>query len=253
MTRFDGRKILITGAGGAIGELTAKMFFAEGASVILADADLAAAQHVATELNGDHRVMACRIDVGDCNSVDAVFADAEARFGPLDGVVNGAGLQEIAPAPASERWKDVLDIHLTGTFSVCRAFAGLANKHRTPASIVNLSSTATHASLPNRAAYVSAKHGLSGLTQQFALEFGAFGIRVNAVAAALRCPPERENARHMVPESDRPAETRIPLGRLATAQDVASVVLFLSSDEASFITGAVVPVDGGFSAGKLWP
>jgi NAD(P)-dependent dehydrogenase (short-subunit alcohol dehydrogenase family) len=250
MARFTGRTVLVTGAGSGIGEGTARAFFAEGANVVVADVDEKAAKRVVAELGGD-RCCAAAANVAERPAVDALVAEAAKRFGRLDVLVNSAGIREIVPMVdlESEEWYRVIAVNLHGTFHVSQAFARLALAAKTPASIINISSVAGMMGIPKRAAYVSSKHAVIGLTREMAMELGPHGIRVNAVAPGLVRTALTESY-FSNPELMRTMHASRPLGRAARVEEIASVILFLASDEASFVTGATIPVDGGFSAGK---
>jgi meso-butanediol dehydrogenase/(S,S)-butanediol dehydrogenase/diacetyl reductase len=165
--------------------------------------------------------------------------------------VNSAGIREITPAMdlEAELWNRVIAVNLHGTFHVSQAFARLALVTKMPASIINISSVAGMMGIPKRAAYVSSKHAIIGLTREMAMELGPHGIRVNAVAPGLVRTALTESY-FSNPDLIRSMHASRPLGRAARVEEVASVILFLASDEASFVTGATIPVDGGFSAGK---
>lgn len=254
MNRFEGRTVLITGGGSGIGAAAGRMFLGEGALVVLADVDGSAAERIAADLNAPDRVMAVAVDVSDRDRVDLWIAGAMAQFGKLDVLVNCAGIRGGNASGlelAAEDWKAILDINLGGTFNACQAFARAVAATSKPASIVNLSSTASLWSRPNRAAYGTSKHGVSGLTKQLAMDFGPVGIRINAVApGTIRTPMTA--AYFEIPDREAEISRAYPLGRIGEPEEVASVILFLASDEASFITGAILPIDGGYSAGKTW-
>lgn len=254
MNRFEGRTVLITGGGSGIGAVTAGKFLEEGASIVLADIDRSKAESVVAEMNASDKVIVIETDVTDRGRVDALIAEAVTRFGNLDVLVNCAGIRgdntsalEINAAD----WQRIMDINLGGTFNVCQAFARSAVASGKPVSIINLSSTVSLWARPNRPAYGTSKHAVSGLTKQLAMDLGPLGIRINAVAPGVIRSP-MTSAYFKDPERETEIARSYPLGRVGEPEDVASVILFLASDEASFITGAIVPIDGGYSAGKTW-
>lgn len=250
MSSFDGRVVLVTGGASGIGAATARAFSAAGASIAIGDLDLGAAAALAKELPSAE---AFQIDVTDRAAAEGVVAAARKRFGHLDILVNSAGIREIVPVldldPAE--WHRVLEINLSGTFHVSQVFARTMRDDGRGGSIVNISSSAGLMGVPNRAAYVAAKHGIVGLTREMAMELGPLGIRVNAVAPGSVRTPLTERY-FSDPELVERLNRSHPLGRVAVPEEIASVILFLASDAASFVTGAILPVDGGYTAGKGW-
>ena len=251
MKRFADHGVLVTGGGSGIGAAVIRAFANEGASVVAADADGAAAQHVVAELGIGDRARAVTVDVTDRAAVDRAVADAARWFGRLDVLVNSAGIREITPVldldPAL--WQRVIDINLSGTFHVSQAFARAVKAAGRPAAIVNIASSVGLMGAPNRAAYVASKHGVVGLTKSMALDLARYGIRVNAVAPGVVRTSMTESY-FGDPERVRRLEASHPIGRAARPEEIAAVVLFLASAEASYMTGSVVPVDGGYGAGK---
>ncbi len=250
MSSFDGRVVLVTGGASGIGAATARAFSAAGASIAIGDLDLAAATGLARELP---TAEGFRVDVTDRPAVEGFVAAARARFGRLDVLVNSAGIREIVPVldldPAE--WHRVLEINLSGTFHASQFFARTMREDGRGGSIVNISSSAGLMGVPNRAAYVAAKHGIVGLTREMAMELGPLGIRVNAVAPGSVRTPLTERY-FSDPELVDRLNRSHPLGRVAVPEEIASVILFLASEAASFVTGAILPVDGGYTAGKGW-
>jgi meso-butanediol dehydrogenase/(S,S)-butanediol dehydrogenase/diacetyl reductase len=252
MLRFKGRTAIVTGGASGIGAACVRAFYAEGAIVAIADADVKAAANLAAEFASD-RVYAKALDVTDRVAVEAFITEAASRTGRLDVLVNSAGIREIIPVldldPAM--WHRVVAVNLDGTFHMSQVFARAARAAGRPAAIVNLSSSAGLMGVPNRAAYVAAKHAIVGLTREMAMELGPCGIRVNAVAPGSVRTPLTERY-FSDPELVRKLNASHPLGRVADPSEIACAILFLASDEAGFITGATLPVDGGYTAGKGW-
>jgi meso-butanediol dehydrogenase/(S,S)-butanediol dehydrogenase/diacetyl reductase len=251
--RFEGKVAFITGAGGGIGEACARRFLAEGASVVVADHAAAPAERVAAALGDPARTQALGFDVTDAAAVNAAFDAAVGRFGAIDLLVNCAGVASIHPTIgiADEEWRRVHAINLDGTFYASRAFVRAATAAGRGGAIVNLASVAGILAIPDRPAYISSKHAVVGLTREMALEFGAAGIRINAVAPGVIRSPM--TAQHFE-DPDRAERIRRAhaLGRAGETAEVAGAVAFLCSEDAAYITGAVLTVDGGYSAGKAW-
>ncbi|MDQ7903633.1 SDR family NAD(P)-dependent oxidoreductase [Phytohabitans sp. ZYX-F-186] len=247
---------LVTGAGRGIGRAIAHRFAASGHAVVVADVDEAAALSTVDEL-GD--AIAVPVDVGEPASVAALAA----RIGPEVGgglrvVVNNAAVAVERPffELSDGEWRRVLDAGLTGAFLVTRACWPLLAKPG--AAVVNVSSVHGGRPLPGQAAYAAAKGGLENLTHALALDAGPYGVRVNAVAPGFVVtaawdrwlgPQGAERRRRVGAEID----AAVPLGRPATPQDVAEVVHWLASPAAAYVTGAVVPVDGGLAAQAFRP
>lgn len=252
--RYDlgGRRAFVTGAGSGIGRAIALALAREGASLTLMGRTLAPLQAVAEEVQALGATAA--VTTGDVRikaDVDRSVADAVARFGGLDILVNSAGIAQPGWAAdmAEEDFDRVVSVNLKGTFLCCQA----AGRHMIEAgrgAIVNLGSISSFGGQAGRANYAASKAGVLGLTRTLAIEWGRFGIRVNAVAPALIDTP-------MIATNVQPAfiervvKDRTPLGRLGRAEEVASVTLFLLSDAASYVTGTTVLVDGGLEAGFL--
>jgi len=240
----EGRRALVTGGAGGIGGATAALLRRRGADIALLDMDLEATRRAAEALGG-HAVGA---DVRDPDAVEAAVEEAtRALGGPPDLLVNAAGIYRIRPALdlEPEEWDEVLDTNLRGSWLVARAVARRLVAAELPGTIVNLSSTA--ALVADRAEpavhYNASKAGVIALTMQLAVEL-APRIRVNAVCpgfidtSMLRMMDDAEAGRRILDET-------VPLRRLGRPEEVAELIAFLSSDEAGYVTGVAVPIDGG--------
>jgi len=243
--RLKGRRAVITGGGAGIGAATAAAFIREGASVLLLDQDEAALKRTARALK---RAASVAVDVADTKAV----AKAVREFGPLDILVNNAAMRNYsAVAKATpEEWREVLDVNLVGA-AACAKAALPALRKSGHGSIVNVSSCYALTGRKGMAIYDATKAALIALTRTLAHEEAEYGIRVNAV-----CPGSTLTDFHIkrgkaagrsMAELSRARDENSLMGRWADPAEIALPILWLASDEASFITGAVLPVDGGLT------
>ena len=184
MERFEGRTILVTGAGSGIGAACVRRLFAEGASIVAADVRKDDVDKVVSEFGGSDRIYGVGVDVSDRNQVAAFVSGAVNRFGKLYGLVNSAGVRGVGNLfdTDPDAWRRVISINLDGTFNACQAFARAMKETKSPGAIVNVSSQAGVVGVANRLGYVASKFGVSGITYAMALDLAPFGIRANAVA-----------------------------------------------------------------------
>jgi len=238
---LPGKTAIITGGAGGLGRAMAFRFAGEGARVVIADLDLAAAEALAAELPGEP--IAVRTDITDPDDVARLVATTVERTGSLDVLVNNAGITRDASIRKMtlEQWDLVQSVHLRGAFIATKAAAEVMREQQGGA-IVNVSSLSGKVGNFGQANYSTAKAGLIGLTKVTAKEYARFGVRANAVQPGLIRTAMTEV---LTPEIWNQKLSEIPMGRAGEPDEVAKVVLFLASDLASYMTGAVLEIGGG--------
>lgn len=243
--RLEGEIAIVTGAGQGIGYAVAARLSNEGATVAILDRNEEAGEGAAAKLRQlGGQAMFAPCDVADRESVRRAIAMVEAEYGPVSALVNNAGIGmrgrflELTDAT----WAAILQVNLTGTFTVSQEVCrGMARAGR--GSIVNVGSAAAQMAHSEQTAYSVSKAGIEALTRVMAFELAPAGIRVNAVAPGTIATEFL--AGMLTNEARLEREQRIPMGRLGTPEEVADVIAFLLSEDARYVTGSVVPIDGG--------
>lgn len=243
MFRLDGKSALVTGASGGIGDAIARALHAQGASLVLSGTRRDALDALAAELG--ERTAVCAADLRDPAAADALVDAAEAAGGPLSILVNNAGLTRdmLAMRMSDESWQTVLDVDLGAPFRLARAaLRGMAR--RRAGRIINISSIVGATGNAGQANYAAAKAGLVGMSKALAQEVASRGVTVNIVAPGFIVTPMTD----ALNDAQRTKLTgAIPLGRLGQPADVAAAVVYLASDEAAWVTGATLHVNGGMA------
>ncbi len=242
---------LVTGAGSGIGRAVAVRLAAAGAKVIVADFNEDAGAQTCAELKKSGAEAAWRLtDVSKTDEVQELVAFTTRTFGRLDCAVNNAGIQgELAStAECSEQnWDRIVDTNLKGVF-LCMKYELQEMLRRGSGAIVNIASNFGLVGSPQMPAYSASKHGVVGLTKTAAIEVAARGIRVNAVCPGPTLTPLAEAVIKDTPGIIDAINSRLPIGRMASPEEIAQAVAWLCSDEAVFVVGGIFPVDGGYVA-----
>ncbi len=245
---LQGKTALVTGAAAGIGKAVALLYGQHGANVMVSDIDEAQGQQVVAQLQAAGvNARFYRADVGDPAQCRQLVQETVAAFGTLDTACNNAGITGELSLTADyslEGWQRIINVNLNSVF-FCLKYELEVMLKQGRGSIINMSSILGQVGTPTLAGYVTAKHGVVGLTQTAAIEYAAQGIRINAVGPGYIDTPLLKN---FTPESKQQLAALHPIGRLGRAEEVAELVIWLSSDKASFVTGAYYSVDGGYLA-----
>ncbi|MCK5860863.1 MAG: 3-oxoacyl-[acyl-carrier-protein] reductase [Candidatus Hydrogenedentes bacterium] len=243
MNQFEGKVALITGGSRGIGFSCARLFADQGAQVVICSRDEVTAQSAAAAIGDSCTGAAC--DVTDPDAVKLLLKNIAAEQGALHILVNNAGITEdgLLARMKNEQWERVIATNLKGAFHTCRAAAKLMLRQRY-GRIINIGSIVGLRGQGGQCNYAAAKAGLIGFSKAYAREVSSRNITVNLVAPGFI---ETDMTSDMSDEMCTAAVRQIPLARIGTPEDVASVVAFLASDAADYITGAVIPVDGGLA------
>jgi NAD(P)-dependent dehydrogenase (short-subunit alcohol dehydrogenase family) len=250
---LDGRVAVVTGGARGIGRAISTRFLEHGATVVIADRDIAGAEATASELAALGPVQATALDVTDWDAVDQAMADVRTIHGRLDICVNNAGVQAIASSleMTREAWDHVVSVNLTGVF-ICAQAAGRRMVEAGRGSIINMASAAAVLAIPGRAPYCATKAGVIALTKVLAVEWAPSGVRVNALGPGW---VQTDLVRAAIDEgrlSEEDIARRTPLGRLAEPGEIADAALFLASDRSTYFTGQTLFPDGGFTSYGGW-
>jgi NAD(P)-dependent dehydrogenase (short-subunit alcohol dehydrogenase family) len=255
--RLEDTVALITGAASGLGLASARRFAEEGARVACLDLDEPGAARAAAEVAAaEAESLALVADVTDPDALDAAVGAALERFGRLDVVMANAGIagSGMGHSTTPRQWERVIAVNLTGVFLTIRAALPHLMERRS-GSIVATASIASVSGVPSQAAYAAAKGGVAALARQLAVDYAGHGIRVNAICPATVVTPLVLSAYEQiggdVDEMLRDRARDVPLGRLGDPLDVANLALFLASDESAWMTGTVLPLDGGLSAAMV--
>ncbi len=254
MGKLDGKVAIITGSSMGIGEAIARLYAQEGAKVVINSRSLERASKVANDLVAKgYSAIPVEADVSYPEGAQRLVDAGVKEWGRLDILVNNAGVSAIAPSVdlSPERFLDVLRVNLAGPF-FCSQAAAKVMIHQGGGVIINISSIYGHVGVPRRAAYCSSKHGLNGLTKVLASEWARNNIRVVALNPGYIYTPMEIADTSTGDYTSEDILARTPMARYGTAEEVAKVALFLASDDASYITGAPIIVDGGWLAFGAW-
>ena len=246
--RMHGKVSIVTGAGSGIGRVTALRFGAEGAAVACVDLDATGARETARAIEAaGGQALAVAVDVTDDAACARLVEQALARFGRLTTLVNSAGVRPVAadPAPPPVEWRRVVEVNLTGTYLPSRAALG-ALRASGAASITNLASIYGLVGGSMAPSYAASKGGVANLTRQLALNW-APTVRVNCVCPGVIETPMTAELRGDPAWRERTL-AKYPLGRFGQPEEIAAAILYLASDEAAWVTGVALPVDGGYTA-----
>ena len=249
-TLFQNKIALVTGGGSGIGEATAKLYSANGASVVVSDINEIHGNSVVNQIEADGgKAIFIKADVSKPSDCEHMVTETLTKFGCLDIAFNNAGIGGESNPVATmsiEGWNHIIAVNLSSVF-YCMKYEIEAMLKKGSGAIVNMSSILGSVGFANSAGYVAAKHGVVGLTKNAALEYSAKGIRVNAVGPAFINTPLLteagidDNVKKVLVQAH-------PIGRLGEPNEVAELVIWLSSDKASFVTGSYYPIDGAYLA-----
>jgi 3-oxoacyl-[acyl-carrier protein] reductase len=243
MFNLTGKTALITGASGGIGAAIAKALHAAGATIAISGTRVAALEELKAQIGENVYVLPCNLSSAE--DVEKLIPSAEAAMGGLDILVNNAGITKdgLAMRMKDDDWQAVIDVNLTSNFRLCRAAMRGMMKKRT-GRIINITSIVGVTGNPGQANYVASKAGVIGLTKSLAQELATRGVTVNCIAPGFIATPMTDVLNAKQKEA---ILTRIPAGRMGGPEDIAAAVIYLASNEAGYVTGQTLHVNGGMA------
>ena len=249
--RLHGKVAVVTGAASGIGEATARLFAAEGATPVLVDVDSTGLENCAEQIAGDSLVV--RADVSDSSDVRRLFAQVSQRFGRVDILFNNAGIAVLGTVVTTPEdvWDRTIAVNLKSVYLCCREGIPLMTSG---GSIINTASSWGPIAANDVAAYCASKAGVINLTRSIAIDFAPDGIRANCLVPGTTDTPMVRSLLAQQADPDRAAafyERMQPIRRFASPDEIARAVVFLASDDASYATGATFAIDGGYGAGRV--
>ncbi len=251
--RLAGKTVMVIGGGGGLGSEFCRGISREGAHVVVTDLDLGKAEEAARLSREDGGTAeAVQVNVLDRRNLEAVVASVRAECGSVDGLVNAAGTHLRKPSLeiTEEEWERVLALNLRAVFLACQV-VGQTMIEQGRGSIVNIASMAGHVALHQALAYCASKGGVVMLTKALAREWAPHGVRVNAISPGFFLTPLNRDLLQPGSERRQRVEERTPMGRLGDPQELVGGLVYLLSDEASFVTGSTLAIDGGFLAAGI--
>ena len=252
MGRLSGKTVVLIGGGGALGAAFCRHLVREGAFVYVADVALPRAEESARRAEGAGQAHPVEVNALEKGSLERLLRQAMEERGAVDGLVNAAGTHMKKPSVevTEEEWNRVLGINLTAVFLACQVF-GRAMIAQRRGAIVNIASMAAHVGLHETAAYCASKGGVLMLTKALAREWAPYGVRVNAISPGFFLTALNRDVLQPGSERRRRVEERTPMGRLGEPDELGPGLVYLLSDEASFVTGSTLVIDGGFLAAGI--
>lgn len=249
--KLDGETAIVTGGAQGLGKQMATGLTEVGADVAIADVNLDGAEETAAELDGETDVIAVEVDVTDEESVESMVTEVTDSLGPIDVLINNAGIVENSPAEETsiESWRKVLEVNLDGVF-LCAKHVGQQMLDRGEGRIVNISSmSGFDVNVPQKqASYNTSKAGVAMMTKSLAVEWADRGVRVNAIAPGYMRTDLVDEVLAANPDMEETWLENTPMGRLGRPEELKYLVVYLASDASSYTTGSVVKMDGGYTA-----